>query len=241
MNLSKLGFLLCLLVVCGCKGDGAAGRCGAGAVRQGHHCVAEEYPNEPTVDDTACGAYPILFRLTVAADSAAVFSAYPGGSWCSGGTGTSPETWIRVREADTGEDVPLLNALIGESSNYCPPALCSDCGSAGDPSSICSALCMERTIDANGARYEFDGEYLVADSCSDGRACSNIECAPAGDYIATLCASSGTPSANASTTFSSTPTCFDAPFTWPPTHEGQVIEHVLGLDADAGTDAAASR
>jgi hypothetical protein len=91
------------------------------------------------------------------------------------------------------------------------------------------------TIGDEGVQEEFDGRYRKFEACGI-TGCTNIACTPAGDYVARLCGYSGTAgTATTAPNFSSTPTCFEVPFAWPPAASGEVIERTLGdVQADAG-------
>jgi hypothetical protein len=146
-------------------------------------------------------------------------------SYCLGAAaGTCASPWLEIRPAGGGASLGL--------EMPCKP-LCSDCQPVGCPAN-CGAA--SRLGDA-GAETTWNGTYFASGTCGAGLACASPACAPAGDYIATFCGYAEPADASALGCMgSSTATCTETPFTWPPPAGSPPVRGVLGAAAaDAGS------
>jgi hypothetical protein len=148
-----------------------------------------------------------------------------GSKYCLGPPGScTGGEWLSILSADGGTS---FSQVMG-----CVPT-CSDCQPVA-----CSNLCIiTPALGDAGAHTTWDGTYLEHTTCGASVSCTNQKCAPAGDYIARMC---GFPE-NVDASFgaecqgSTTPTCIDVPFVWPPPSGTSVVQGDLGGSADAGT------
>lgn len=150
--------------------------------------------------------------LTGGARGATVdFELSATGSFCTGSPGTCDPTWLTILD---GKGATLAHASSCATS-------CGDCQPVG-----CPANCPQpSTLPADGVRETWDGRIFTANTCKNGGdgelSCFDLNCAPAGHYIARMCAfrveGDGGVGPNACSGLSSSqkPTCTDVPFDWP--------------------------
>ncbi|MGH7440014.1 MAG: hypothetical protein ACRENE_30355 [Polyangiaceae bacterium] len=163
-----------------------------------------------------CLTGTVDFALHLSPAATTTYCLGPSGG-CSGGA------WLTILPADGGTE---LSQIMG-----CVPT-CSSCQPVA-----CSNLCIATpALGDGGVHTTWDGTYLEHTTCGASLACTNDECAPAGSYVARMC---GYPeAADASVGFpctsSTTPTCIDMPFTWPPATGTVTVEATIGGSAGAG-------
>jgi hypothetical protein len=99
----------------------------------------------------------------------------------------------------------------------------------------CSALCRAPSpLTTTPAQIVWDGSDWVGSTCGANVSCDHNTCAPAGPYVATMCASLGTASAGlACAAASQNTTCKDFPFDWPPAGGSTTVSWIIG-EGDAG-------
>jgi hypothetical protein len=156
--------------------------------------------------------------------SFAILASAGAPPYCLGAPGACSSDWLDIRPADGGASLGL--DMTCETQ-------CSDCQPVA-----CSKLCVaaERLGDG-GARTTWDGTYLTSGTCGVRTACVAEASAPAGNYVARFCGYAE--SSDASTfgcTGTSTPTCTETPFQWPPAPGSPSVQGILGsAAADAGS------
>jgi hypothetical protein len=152
--------------------------------------------------------------------------AAPGAktAYCLGAPGSCSSNWLGIRPAGGtyfGIDMPCET-----NCSACQPIACTN---------LCAAASR---LGDGGAQSGWDGTYFASSTCGAGTACVNEVCAPAGSYIASFCgyATSADASAFGCTAGSSTPTCTEVPFVWPPPAGSPPVVGVIGGSAaDAGS------
>jgi hypothetical protein len=145
------------------------------------------------VDGGACVNSTVTFQL----------KAPGGGSWCLG-QGCSTE-WLQIRDA-AGSSMIL--------SNSCQ-STCEACQMLG-----CPAICvLPQKMPAAGTTKTWDGTSFSIGTCGpNAMSCLNKQCAPAGKYVAVMCATASTaPDASLACSSSTTvkQTCVEVPFEYP--------------------------
>jgi hypothetical protein len=164
--------------------------------------------------DAGCVTGSVSFMIVAGPDAP---------TYCLGAPGACSSEWLSIRPADGGASLGLEMPC---------ETRCSDCQPVA-----CNNLCIaaERLGDG-GARTTWDGTFLTSSTCGSGTACVAEACAPAGNYVARFCGYAE--SSDASTfgcTGSSTPTCTETPFPWPPVPGSPPVQGILGVAAaDAG-------
>jgi hypothetical protein len=131
------------------------------------------------------------------------FKAPGGGFWCLG-QGCSSE-WLAIRDA-SGHAMNL--------SNYCQ-ASCDNCIMVG-----CPAICaLPQPMPAAGTTKTWNGTFFASSTCGPDRmSCLNKRCAPAGKYVAVMCASAVSSDAGdlaCTNAFDAPQTCVEVPFEYP--------------------------
>ena len=135
--------------------------------------------------------------------------------YCLGAPGSCSSDWFGVR--------PAHGTSLGLEANC--RTQCSDCQPVA-----CSNLCAAAVrLGDGGAQTSWEGTYFAPSTCGVATSCLNQACAPPGNYIATFCGYAA--NADASTfdcVGSSTPTCTDIPFVWPPAPGSPFVQGFLG-------------
>jgi hypothetical protein len=146
-----------------------------------------------TVDAGACVDSTVTFQ----------FKAPGGGTWCLG-QGCSTQ-WLSIRDS-SGKSLVL--------SNYCS-STCEACQMVG-----CPAICaMPQPMPAAGTTTTWNGAVFSSGTCgSNAMSCLDKRCAPAGKYVAVMCAAAVSSEAGdllCANTFDVKPTCVEVPFDYP--------------------------
>jgi hypothetical protein len=205
-------------------GGGSTGNSGGGSGDGGMSSSSEGAPddaspadastdadtsNVPTGDaiagdastDSGCLLGSVTFRLGASPEADAAYCAV---SW-NPDTGT---LWLTLQSADGGPVPIAVPASL---------PMCSECGGGGGPiGSGCSGLSGNA---GTGLSLVWDGTVMSRSTCTippNTFDCYDSACAPAGHYLAHMCASSPP--------FSSPATCVDVPFSYP---TGDTIEGAL--------------
>ncbi len=164
--------------------------------------------------DAGCVTGSVSFELQAA----------PGASYCLGAAGTCSGQWLDIVPANGGASLGIDMPCETQCSE-CQPVACSNLCAVASP------------LGDGGAQTIWNGTYFASGTCGAGTSCVSQACAPAGNYIARFCGYAE--SADASTfgcAGSSTPTCIEKPFVWPPPAGSPPVQGVLGgATADAGS------
>jgi hypothetical protein len=150
-----------------------------------------------------------------------------GTTYCLGGPGSCTDgDWLSILTADGGNGLSQVRGCVPDCSN-CQPAACAN---------LCAA---PTALGDGGVTRAWNGAYWQHSTCgASSLSCTNDECAPAGNYIAHLCGYPQPTDAGALVgpcLPSSTPTCVDVPFVWPPPSGAATVSGELGGSiADAG-------
>ena len=157
-----------------------------------------------------CLTGTVNFALHLSPAATTTYCLGPSGG-CTGGQ------WLSILPADGGTELSQVMGCVPTCSN-CQPVACTN---------LCAAT---PALGDGGAHTTWDGTYLQHTTCGASIACTNDECAPAGSYVARMCGYAET--TDASTSFecmgSTTPTCVDIPFTWPPATGTATLEATIG-------------
>lgn len=166
------------------------------------------------VADAGCITGSVSFDLQAA----------PGASaYCLGAAGTCSAGWLDIRPAD--------GVSFGTSAGGGSPCgtLCNDC----QPVACTNVCAVAVRLGDAGVTTTWDGTYFVSGTCGAGITCASQACAPAGNYIASFCGYAASPDAAVfECTGSSTPTCIETPFVWPPQPGSPPVRGILGGDTD---------
>jgi hypothetical protein len=166
--------------------------------------------------DAACVTGSVTFTLHVAAGIAQAY--------CLGAPGSCTLDWLSILTADGAESLSLVYGCVPD---------CFDCRAV-----LCPLICeVAGPLGDAGVWKTWDGTYVEHLTCGASMACTHPACAPAGNYIARMCAYPEAPSASSTSRVcqgSSTPTCVDVPFTWPPPSGASSVEGVIPAGVDAG-------
>jgi hypothetical protein len=145
-----------------------------------------------------------------------------GTTYCLGPSGScSGNSWLSILTADGGDALSQDMGCVADCTD-CQPVACDNLCAIASP------------LGDAGAHMTWNGTYLQQTTCGTASlACTNSECAPAGNYIARMCGYS--PSADAGSQLpacvtASTPTCIDVPFVWPPPSGTSTVQAELGSD-----------
>ena len=218
---------LALVALLGCGGTSVAASPDAAAPggddASGDGSAIIDAPTSPTdsptdspVDagapGTNCSTGTVTFELRLAPGAG-------GTTYCLGPpTSCTGAAWLSIRPASGGDALSLDTGCVADC-NDCQPVACSD---------ICAT---PLALGDGGANSSWDGTYYTRSTCGAALDCVSDECAPAGNYIASLC---GFPeAADASPTGgecngATPPTCVDVPFAWPPPSGSAVVVGELG-------------
>jgi hypothetical protein len=143
--------------------------------------------------------------------------------YCLGAPGTCSSTWLDIRPVggtSLGIEMPCETTCAA-----CQPIACAN---------LCAAASR---LGDGGAQTSWDGTYFASGTCGTTTACVRQACAPAGEYVAKFCGYATTADAGVlgCVGSSSTPTCTELPFTWPPQAGSGPVVGIIGAPAaDAG-------
>jgi len=157
-----------------------------------------------------CASNGIAFDLTVAA-TGPVYYGGPQPPWLDS---FGCPSWLAIAPAGA----PPLNLVKGGCFVECP---------AFQP-----APATAKSFTWDGTYYPSQGNY-DAGSCGvlPSCACQTPACAPAGNYVATMCVGYAGEDAGPET---APPTCRQVPFAWPPTSANQSIVESITPTPDGG-------
>lgn len=148
-----------------------------------------------------CVSGSIEFEMNVASGTSTTYCAGPGGS-------CGPD-WLSILPPGDGGALTIDESCTADCSN-CQPVLC--------PAITCAA---STPVTASGVKRPWDGTLYTAGTCGPTRlTCASASCAAAGHYVARMC---GSPEADAGLgcVVTTTTTCVDVGFDWPPPDGGQ--------------------
>jgi hypothetical protein len=96
----------------------------------------------------------------------------PAVEYCTGkNCGTE---WLAIKSA-SGQELQITHPCMSD---------CTSCRQEG-----CALLCaLPQPLKPEGVRQEWDGTFFTPGTCGQGDMCANPNCAPAGKYVATMCA-----------------------------------------------------
>jgi len=164
-----------------------------------------------------------------------VLRAAPGGTslYCLSAPGSCGTTyWLSIVTADGGQALGMDHNCVADCTSCQPVSV--PCGGA------CAAALL---LGDGGTHATWDGTYVQSGECGAKKlTCVNSSCAPAGSYIARMCGYAATPNEATPvgpwcTSSSSTPTCADVPFFWPPPSGNARVQGEIGAGgSDAGSD-----
>jgi hypothetical protein len=166
-----------------------------------------------------CLTGTVSFDLRLAAGST--------GTYCLGAPGSCTDAWLSILTADGGETLSLVYGCVPD---------CSDCQPVACPL-ICA---IPLPLSDAGAHMAWNGTFVEHQTCGASLACTRNACAPAGNYVARMCGYREAPDASSALPEcigSSTPTCTDVTFVWPPPSG---TSSVAGVIAEGNADAGAS-
>ncbi len=161
-------------------------------------------------DAGVCPQGSVLFQLTAANPDA----------HCIGAPNSCTLDWLSLRNAN-GDDVVIDAPCTAD---------CATCEPVG-----CPAYCAIPTrMTAAGVQRTWDGTYYAAGTCG-GMTCALRSCAPAGRYVAKMCAYPDLSSGGAGGVCSPSPAprCVDVAFDWPPPSTG-IVAGALGACCPTG-------
>ncbi len=182
---------------------------GADAAPPGSDAATDGGSPDTGAPDTGCATGSVTFEVTAAPSAT--------NAYCLGAPATCSGQWVAIRPA--GTNAPLtISAQCEATCGSCEPVACP---------AICA---VPSRLGTTGARTTWDGTYYDTGTCGAAALlCVTPVCAAPGNYIARFC---GYPeAADASTlgcTGSSTPTCTETMFVWPPPGGSSVVQGVLG-------------
>jgi hypothetical protein len=226
---------LALVALLGCGGTSdapspdAAAPSGDDASGDGSAIDAPTAPTDSSTDspvdagapDANCPTGTVTFELRLAPGAG-------GTTYCLGPpTSCTDSEWLSIRPASGGDALSQVFGCVPDC-NDCQPVVCPN---------ICA---IASALGDGGVSRSWNGTYYTHATCGASLDCASNECAPAGNYVATLC---GFPeAADASPTRgecngATPPTCVDVPFAWPPPSGSAVVVGELGGPT---ADAAAS-
>jgi hypothetical protein len=201
--------------------DGSGGGSSGGSATDG----AESDAQDAGATDAACPTGTVNFAMQLAPGAS-------GTTYCLGAPGScTGADWLSIYpaggSADGGDDLSMVMGCVPD---------CASCQPVG-----CPLLCaLPPALGDAGAQMSWNGAYYQHTTCGASLACTNNECAPAGNYVARMCgfpqpADAG--SAVLECVGSGTPACVDVPFVWPPPSGTELVQGTIG---GSSTDAGAS-
>lgn len=176
----------------------------------------------PSDASGTCPTGSIEFEMDVAPGASTIY--------CSGAGAGCAAGWLSILPpGDAGEltiDAPCLTEC-----SVCQPMTC--------PGLACAAPIP---VTAAGEKRTWDGTFYTSGTCGSGFTCTSPSCAPAGQYVARMCADAEqVPDAAVGACLAATtPTCVDVDFDWPPPGgQGTVIGTLGAPENNGGPDAGA--
>ena len=135
------------------------------------------------------------------------------GDYCVGAADACNGTWLSITAPD-GTALAIDQGCV-TACDACQPI-------------ACPALCVAPSrLTADGVTQDWLGSAFMPSTCAGSTLCAERSCAPAGRYVAHMCAYADTgPRDGPSCSSAAAPTCTDVPFDWPPSGPGQAT--VLG-------------
>jgi len=167
--------------------------------------VADGGPSlsDPTAAKDLCTSASVVFEIKSA----------PGTQYCAGNA--CSDDWFTVHPAD---GAATLNVQSGCRTD------CASC-----TQKACPALCDPPSrVVSGGLRHGWDGTHFDDGTCGAGTSCTLPACAPAGRYIATMCAYKEIALDSGPCVGAEAATCVDVPFDWPPTNLGNTVQGIVG-------------
>jgi hypothetical protein len=187
--------------------------CGGSAAEQG---AAGTTGGTSGSGDSSCVEGAITFKLSVDPGSTSTYCS-------SGPFSCGQQDWLSISSAN-GTNYTLDAGECSVSCGACQPVECSN-------------ICLEPSvITSQGLELTWHGSIVVSGTCGAGLACLGSGCAPAGQYVAQMCAYPELGAESAATfceNASQTPTCVTVPFTWPPAPSDSTVERTIGGEAGA--------
>jgi hypothetical protein len=154
-------------------------------------------------------------------------SATSGKQYC--GAGGCGSEWFTIHPVGGGPALPIDGGCV---------TMCADC----EPIA-CAIECPVATVlSPTGATREWDGTLYPPSTCGPSAlACVGTSCAAPGKYVATMCgrpqpaSDAAYPLCTSATTTSTTPTCVDVPFDWPPPASDGTNDAGIPVETVTGT------
>jgi hypothetical protein len=172
------------------------------------------------------------------ADGGAPPSDGGGGGACSSGTMTFTMTAANAAAYCVGSGCSTDFVTIIDPSGHelvIDQPCITDCTACAPTQ--CPALCPAPSpMKPQGEQRVWDGTYFAQSTCGASTACVAKTCAAPGHYTAKLCAYANSGSTGFCSSASSTPTCADVAFDWPPSGGSGSVEGMIGGPPDAGSD-----
>ncbi|HXX66644.1 MAG TPA: hypothetical protein VEK07_05665 [Polyangiaceae bacterium] len=167
-----------------------------------------------------CASGSIEFEMDIAPGVSTVYCAGSG----------SCGTWLSILPAGDGGALTIDMPCMAQCG-VCQPVAC--------PAIACVAA---TPMTAAGVTQSWDGTFYASGTCgSQDLACITPSCAPSGHYVARMCANATTAldaAPNACEGATTTATCVDVDFDWPPAGGDAVVIGTLGSPGqDGGSDA----
>lgn len=165
--------------------------------------------------DAGCVTGSVTFEIQAAPGSSTAY--------CLGAPDMCSSQWLTVRPADGGAPLNLGSGCETQCGNCQPVACANQCA-------------VPSRLGDGGAQTTWDGTYSASATCGAGVACISPACAAPGNYVATFCGYATLPDASALECMgSSTATCTDKTFVWPPLAGSSPVQGVIGESTgDAG-------
>jgi len=166
--------------------------------------------------DAGCVTGMVSFEIQAAAGATM--------GYCLGAPGACSSNWLSIRPADGGAELGIDMPCETMCNAACQPIACTD------------QCAVPSRLGDGGAQTTWDGTEFFSSTCGAGIPCVNQACAPAGSYVASFCVYAAAADSGAFDCMgSSTPTCTDVPFAWPPAAgSGPVLGVIGGAPGDGG-------
>lgn len=173
-------------------------------------------PQDAAGDGAACPSGAITFALRASE-----------GTFCVGAQDSCSHDWISLVTGD-GSAVVIDEPCVTRCDS-CEPIACPASCAAPTP------------LGPAGVQRTWSGTAFRSSTCGAGEACVEPTCAPAGQYVARMCAfrEEAPGEGGGFCSAAPTPTCVDVAFDWPPAGAGTTLEGTIGTGTDAGVDAGA--
>lgn len=213
--------LALLLCVPGCGSSGASTSPDAspspspGGEAAGGSADAEVDAASGDAGAAACPTGQVTFAFQLAPGSTTDYCLAPGG--CGDGY------WLSIQTTDGGTLSPYAAGCLADCTS-CQPVACGN---------VCAIAGM---LGDAGTTMSWNGSYVETTTCGPtALACYRNECAGAGTYVAHMCGYAEPPSSGYCLNPSTTPTCIDVPFAWPPDGGMGTVVGQIGTPGDGGT------